>query len=187
MDHNRLGSVSPRMTAGDAERVLQRAITHSVTLQRAFHISLSRRHDTQDWELFENATAISLEESKDAGHDAAWFAESDSRLKASVLALLRNRSSKSSRMGHYRRAADQVYESAAVWASVLDELTLAFWRHCALVWITLWHVADVPDLTVDQAGECLSFAFTDEGDLEPEPEIAPKRPSRWRLSAPPVR
>ncbi len=69
-------------------------------------------------------------------------------------------------MGHYRRAADQIYESAAVWAHALDELTLAYWRHCALVWITLWHIADVPGLTVDQAAECLTFSFTGEGDLD---------------------
>lgn len=181
MDNSRDGSASPNPATCEPGVMLQRMMTHSTTLRRAFHISLSRRHDTQEWELLETATATSLEESRTAGHDAAWFTEASDRLRTSVLSHLRSRSSKSSRTSHYRRAADQVYENAtAAWARSVDEWTVAYWKHCALVWITLWHMADVPDLTADQARECLNFSFTEES--EPEPELPSKRPSRWWLS-----
>ncbi len=183
MNNSFYRSENPKTPTDEAGLMLQRAITQGNALQRAFHISLSRRQDAREWKQFETETAASLEVAEYVGHDARWFSESSGRLKASVERLLESRGSKSSRMRHYRRAADQVYESAAVWTHAMDELTMAYWRHCALVWITLWHIADVAEMTVEQARDCVSFAFTEEAEPEPEPELSAKRPSRWGLSA----
>ncbi len=124
-----------------------------------------------------------MEENGRVRNDANWFVEADERLKSAVAEMFRSRSSKSSRAWQYRRAAEQVYESAANWDQHLDGLTLAYWRHSALVWITLWHLADVPDLTARDAKERLNSCF--EG--APLPQTAPEeqRPEeehRWSLS-----
>jgi hypothetical protein len=158
-----------------AERVLQRAKSHSIGLRRAFHLSLSRRRDTEDWERLESVAAGILEHDGRYRH-AEWFTETDKRLKQCVASLFKNRTLKSSRAGHYLRAAKQVYESASPWSQELDARTMACWRHNALVWITLWHLADVPDVTATQAKECLDGCF--QGN---SPGLPPRKP-RWSLS-----
>jgi hypothetical protein len=165
-----------------AERVLQRAMAHGMMLRRAFHVSLKRRRDTADWELLESVVVGILEQNADY-YDVEWFVKADRRLRRSVASLFRSRSSKSSRPWHYGRAADQVYESTSAWRQELDELTVAYWRHSALVWITLWHLADVPDMTAVRAKGCLDVCF--DGAAVPDEVYdhpLPPKKRGWSLS-----
>jgi hypothetical protein len=151
-------------------------------LQRAFHISLARRHDARAWEQLEGEIAAVLERTE-ALHPAEWFVQADGRLKASVAALLGRQGAKSSRVSHYGRAAGQVYESALAWGAHLDDATLGYWRHSALIWITLWHLADVPDISADMARGCLDSAFRQQG-VTSDPVLASpaKKAARWKIS-----
>lgn len=183
MDMTRPSFANPQ--PGEPERLLQRAIAHSTGLRRAFHTSAALRRDAEKWKLLEDAAATVLElnseipKQQDNAQD--WFAEADEKLKASVVTLLGEGAPKTSRISHYRRAASQVYGSAAAWGETLDEATLAYWRHAALVWMTLWHIADVPDLTAEQAKDCLNSAFR-EASLQSVLKLVPKKGVRSRLS-----
>lgn len=181
MDMTRQGFTNPQTGPEETERLLQRAMAHSTMLKRAFHIAVSRRHDTEEWETLEDVTATLLEQNSETHFDAEWFVQADGRLKASVTALLARRASKNSRIGHYRRAAKQVYESAAAWGQNLDDVTLAYWRHSALVWITLWHISDVPELTAEKAAKCLDLAFTGDAASDPVVNLPSKKGVRWKL------
>ncbi len=170
----------------ERERLQQQAKAHAIGLRRAFHISVSRRHDTQTWTLLEDATATLLERNRQAPWQQApqpgWFVVADEKLKTSATALLGLGAPNSSRASHYRRAAEQVYDSAEAWGRTLDGATVAYWRHAALVWMTLWHIADVPDLTAREAEACLNVAFTQAGNVQSVPELSPKKAVRSRLS-----
>ncbi|MFZ1107497.1 MAG: hypothetical protein WAN43_04005 [Rhodomicrobium sp.] len=179
MDKLRADRAEAQSSAG---RGLRRAMAHSTMLRRAFHLSLSRRHDADDWKTLESAVAAVLE--KNARHDdVEWFVEADKRLRLSVTSLLRSQAAKSSRVGHYLRAAGQVYKSTEAWRQELDELTVAYWRHSAVVWITLWHLADVPDVTAARAKKCLDLCF-DGSSAPDEAYELPLRPKKagWSLS-----
>jgi hypothetical protein len=167
----------------EPNRAMQRALSHCAMLRRAFHLSLSRRRDSAKWEILERAVVAVVAQTHGARRHAKWFAEADERLKSSVFALLKERSPRSSRPFHYRRAAEQVYESAANWSRELDEVTLAYWRHNALVWMTLWHMADIPDLTSTHAKERLDFCFDGKAVSPRELETHPAKEKRWRFAA----
>jgi hypothetical protein len=166
----------------EPERALQRAIAHCAMLRRSFHLSLSRRRDAAKWELLERAVAPVVEQTRSARRDARWFVDADERLNSSVFTLLKERSAKSSRPWHYRRAAEQVYESAASWSKDIDEVTLAYWRHSALIWMTLWHMADIQDLTATQAKERLDFCFEGKDQPPREPEARRTKEKRWSFA-----
>jgi len=163
-------------------RAMQRAIAHCAMLRRAFHLSLSRRSDASQWEFLETAVVAVVEQTRSARLDTRWYVEANERLKVSVFTLLKERSSKSSRPWHYRRAADQVYESTATWSKEIDELTLAYLRHSALIWVTLWHIADVQDLTATQAKERLDFCFESKDIPRREPEARQPKEKHWSFA-----
>jgi hypothetical protein len=175
MDMIRADQAIAQMTA---ERVLQRAMSHSMMLSKAFASSHTRRRDTNHWKLLETATSGVLEQD---WRRREWYAEANRRLRTSVSFLLRSQASKSGRVGLYRLATDQVYEAAADWSQALDALPVAYWRHSALVWVTLWHSADAPGVTATQAKECLDCAWT-EARSENDADKLVSQPTRRRLS-----
>ena len=163
-----------------AERVLQQAMTYSMMMRRVFHEALTCRCDDDEWKLLETATG-GISEQNGRYRDAEWYVGASKRLRQSATSLFRNRSPKSSRVGCYRRSVDHVYESIAAWGQELDEWTVAYWRHSALVWITLWHLADVPDVTATHAKECLDYASTEALADAHELPLQPTK-LRWSLS-----
>ena len=153
-------------------------MAHAIMARRTFRFSLSRRRDRVEWELLESAVASMLESNGVGRQRAAWFVAADRRLQASVTKLLKARDHKSRRLSHFRRAVEQVRENAALWGESLDETETAYCAHSALVWMTLWHLADIPDMTAGHARDCLDFSFN--GSFLPE-KVAAKKEG-WSLS-----
>ncbi len=182
MDLPQFALADDQAATDDAGRLLERAMAHSIMLRRAFGMALSRRHDAAEWELLERETGRILEQNG-LRRDVDWFIDADERLTDSVTKLFKNRSSKSRRPVHFRRAASQVYESAALWGKNLDEKSGTYWRHSALVWMTLWHLADVADVTASQARKCLLHCFEGTASsIEPPPELPQQERAHNRLS-----
>ncbi len=174
------GFAFPQTPADETEALLHRARAQSTMLKRAFHLCLSRRSDARLWEDLGNAAAAHL---LGCGGERSWLVqrldEADRRFESRVMVLLSRTSAKSGRASHYRRAIDQIHVSATAWERTVGEATAAYWRHAALVWMTLWHCADLPSLTAGQAGECLDAAFAPQASkLTP----AHKKPIRGRFS-----
>ncbi len=172
------------MSMTEAEAVLHKAMAQSTMLRRAFHLCASRRADASQWQDLEDAAAAHLEEravgpGQVQAAETQWFGQVDGRLRMSVLDMLSHRASASSRASHCRRAMDELYASAAGWAPVLGEATAAYWRHAGLMWMALWHAADMPGITAGLFWQCLDSAFA------PVPAAAPalERASRKAVGA----
>jgi hypothetical protein len=164
------------------ERALQRAMAHSTMLRRAFQLSLDRHGDADNWKLLDSAVGRVLERNASCD-DEQWFTAADGRLRESVTSLFNSRGCGSTEAWQYRRSVEQVYECAAARSQELDEVTVAYWRHSALVWITLWHLADVPGVTVFQAKECLEVCFDEESACKEACEVVrPQKRTGWSLS-----
>jgi hypothetical protein len=178
METTRFAFADQQTAPGAAEPPFERALAYAIMLRRAFYFSLSRRRDGVEWELLESAVAGTLESSGADPRRQEWFAAADRRLQASVTKLLKARDHKSRRLSHFRRAVEQVRENAALWGESLDETETAYCAHSALVWMTLWHLADIPDMTAGHARDCLDFSFN--GSFLPE-KVAAKKEG-WSLS-----
>ncbi len=169
----------PQSAKIEAEAILQRAIDHCSMLKKAFHLCASRRQDAEMWRLLEHAVVAYLDILRaKAGpplqRQSEWFAQTDGWQQERVLALLRRVSPKSGRASHYLRANRQIRSSAAGWSQVLDKATVAYWRHAAFVWMALWHIADLQDVTAEEAKRCL--------DLASRVEEAPALPLRAKTA-----
>jgi hypothetical protein len=151
---------------------IERAKAHSAMLKRAFHFSLWRRNDTKSWELVEEAVAGVLEAIQKCG--ARDFIEADASLQSRAIAQIKAACPHSNRWVEYRRAVKGVYTSAALWGQALEAAERAYWRHCALVWLTMWHLADVPQISADQV-----VAQLDVG-LAPIAALSPRSSSNGR-------
>ena len=53
----------------------------------------------------------------------------------------------------------------------MDEADLAHWQHAALVWMALWHAADMPSITAAQVHECLEAALLPAIEHEAKPKL----------------
>ena len=158
---------------------LRRAIVHATSLQRAYYLSLERRVDREDWERLGRTIASALKREELEVQGAQFFDQCDENLRLLTVDLL---SPKTSRARHYRKAAEQAYESAQNWGKDIDQEAAAYWRHCVLVWLTLWHFADVPHLSASDSWTCLERAFASERNadtLKSEKKSQP-RPSTFR-------
>ncbi len=149
-------TVFPALAAQSQAKEVGRATAHGEMLRRAFHLSLSRRRDTEIWRRVEEAVARLLAKKQDGNCGANCFIEADAILQAGALALIKGVAPHSERSGAYRRAVKGVYSSAALWGRDLDKAGRAYWRHCALVWLTLWHLADVPLFSAHQVMDRLA-------------------------------
>jgi hypothetical protein len=143
----------------EVERGVERAAAPSAMMKRNFHLSLWRRWDREDWELLGKSVAKVLEAEKTEKQDVNRFREADATLKSSIGALIKQAAPCSQRWSDYRRAARSVYSSAAFLGPALDEAEAAYWRHCALVWITLWHLSDLLQMTAEEAEDRLSVSM----------------------------
>jgi hypothetical protein len=130
---------------------IERAKSHGAMLKRAYHFSLWRRNGKERWEYIEEAVAGVLEAIQNEKYDARDFAQADASLQSLAIALIREACPHSNRWLDYRRAVKGLYASAALWGHSLEAADRAYWRHCALVWLTLWHLADVPQISADEA------------------------------------
>lgn len=160
-------NLSDPQSANEPNRRLELAIAHSTSLKREFHTSLRRRDNPGPWESLGKAMAARLEQTRGGSHDPDWFAQTDGRFIASVTDCITR--SAPNRGRYYRRAVLEVFRSAEFGGNGLGQPTMAYWRHAAVLWISLWHLADVPQLTAEDAQRCLDFA------LKPEAEPALSR------------
>ncbi len=165
-------NLSHPQSANEPNRRIELAIAHSNSLKREFHTSLRRRDDPEPWESLGKAIAVRLEQTRGGSHDPDWFVQTDSRFIASVTDGITR--SAPNRGRHYCRAVLEVFRSAEFGGNGLDQPTMAYWRHAAVLWMSLWHLADVPQLTAEDAQKCLDFA------LKPEARPALNRGNIFR-------
>lgn len=142
-----------QQTSTDEAGNLGLATAQSTMLRRTFNLSLSRRSDAKSWRVLGEAIAKVLEQRKTERTGVSWFSETDAKLNTEFAELLEGRT-RSRSLSYYRQAARGIYQSAKVWGESLDEADMAYWRHSALVWLTLWHLADIPQMSAEQATEC---------------------------------
>ncbi len=169
-------NLSDPQSGKEPKRRLELAISYGASLKREFHTSLKRRDNPEPWERLGKAIAVLLEQTRRDPHDLDWFSRTDSRFIASVTDWMARSAPNATRGRYYRRAALEVFHSAEFARGGLDQPMMAYWRHAALIWISLWHLADIPQLTAEDAKNCLDFA------LKPEAEPAPNRGDRSSIA-----
>ncbi len=169
-------NLSDQQSGNEPKRRLELAIAYGGSLKREFHTSLRRRDNPEPWERLGKAIAVLLEQTRKDSHDLDWFSRTDSRFIASVTDWMARSAPNATRGRYYRRAALEVFHSAEFSQGGLDQPMVAYWRHAALIWISLWHLADIPQLTAENAKNCLDFA------LKQEAEPAPNRGDRRSIA-----
>ncbi len=159
MDH--ANDLDMQAAENKAVLLLRRATAQTSTLRQAFRLCVSRRMDAEEWRLLEHTVATFLERHLESAHErpAHWFAQADRTLVLQVSQLLRRMAPQSNRARQYSRGAESLSVNARGWSAVLGELQASHCRHAALVWMALWHSADIPSVTAEQARKCLYHAF----------------------------
>ncbi len=156
--------VRANLDLSDPKRRLELAIARGTSLKREFHVSLKRRGDPEPWQHLGNAIGSLLEQTRRDPHDSVWFTQTDIRLAKSVTDCIRRNAPNSTRGRYYLRAAREVFNGAEFGGIGLDQPSMAYWRHAALIWISLWHMADITQVSAEDAKNCLDFAFKPEAD-----------------------
>jgi len=183
MDTAHLGYKDPQAVAHDTiSLLLQRAVAQSMMLKRAFRFCASRRNDTELWRALEDAAAVLLERHRNGTleRQTQWLAQADRRLKFQVSELLRRMAPHSNRARQYRRAVAHLSLNAEGWSEVIGKTPAFYWRHSALVWMALWHMADMQSVTAEQAKKCLDHAFGIVSAPNPDAKGAARRWYRAR-------
>ncbi len=161
MEQSQPGSANPETAAGDAGMLLQRATAQSTMLRRAFQLCASRRSDCDEWKLLEEAAAAFLERhpSGSPESEAQWYAVADRMLMHKISELLKRMAPHSDRARQFRRAAENAGNKASDGSMILGEAPAGRLRHAGLVWMALWHAADMQSVTAEQARKCLFHAL----------------------------
>lgn len=137
-------------------------------LQHAFRASASHRADAETWRELENTIAAELDRRRSearfepSADVVQRFDQADERLYNAAGKLLAILAPTSGRARRYKGAVDDVRGGAAPWGRFLDDPLMAYCRHAALVWITLWHVSDTPAATSEEIGRVLRQSWLPE-------------------------
>ncbi|MFZ1107496.1 MAG: hypothetical protein WAN43_04000 [Rhodomicrobium sp.] len=153
------GCVERRDAKGVIEERIESSAARSLTMKRAFQLSLRRRRDRKSWEILERTVAKALDRDRAENRDVDWLSQADANLQASAAAFIKSAAPYSNRSSDYRRSAKSACPGASSLGQGSDAADAAYWRHCALVWITLWHLADLPQMTAEEAKAGLGFGF----------------------------
>jgi hypothetical protein len=168
------------------EAMLRLVEAHARELREAFVRAVNARRDAANWLRLEDVCAQMLERRRKkiagtgAAHEPVWLLP-DAKGERAFEDLL-NRLAGGEPAEVYVKAADELLHNTAHWTFVFDTPTAAYWRHASLVWLSLWHAAQAPDVTASQAAVCLGLTVKRKANPEPAPSGKRERTLPGKLS-----
>ena len=173
-------SVRAGNAASGADVAVRLAAQYADQLRQAFHQQADARPDALVWHRLEYDAADLLErrfnDTPASTPMVPSLSELDQALLQTVAAALFRNDPTQRRVVAYREAIASVCENAANWI-FLQGHEIAYWKHAALVWMTLWHVSASRAITPADMATCLGLTSPAPSIPFPAPEPAAPPPA----------
>ena len=166
--------------ASGADVAVRLAAQYADQLRQAFHQQAAARPDALVWHRLEYDVADLLERRFNDTPAPTPMVPSLSKLDQALLQTVATALFKDDptqrRVVAYREAIASVCENAANWIFLQDH-EIAYWKHAALVWMTLWHVSASRAITPAHMATCLGLTPPAPSIPIPTPEPAAPPPA----------